>query len=68
MWDHAEDILCSMKIRCARMILYLHRKFLTIDSDSAIRPPLSHLFQENLKLRKRREELKMQDVLNMPLM
>lgn len=55
-------------VTCAKMILYLHRTFLTIDSDSAIRPPLSHFFQENLKFKRKREELKMRDVLNMPLM
>lgn len=31
-------------VRYVGMTLYLHRKFLTMDSDSAIRAPLSHLF------------------------
>lgn len=36
-------LFCEI-VRCAGVILYLHRKFLTIDSDFAIRASVSHLF------------------------
>lgn len=39
-------------VRCAKMILYLHRTFLTIDSDSAIRTPLSHFFPREFEIQK----------------